>query len=606
MKMCKNPSLSACITLLLLIIGRCSGAGLMSQTEAFTDFIRAIDPQNVLRVSWNGRIPHPCSNNWKGVGCNFKATTVTEIRLENQNLTGTIDADSLCQLQNLRVLSLAGNHIHGSVPHSLLYCRKLTYLNLSSNKLGGRIPVFLTDLKHLTTLDISNNHFTVGVFPRLKPEIEQPDKYSKKQAAGYIYKLRKMVKAVDESPSSTDNTGSGEPTSGSGNKVWYDKPILVIPLALLIVICTVFMYFGIKRITDHKATLKSLAPSPQKAPPPVAPEPVEDVKPIEKGSELVFFVEEQERFGLNDLLETTAELQRQTSCSSLYKVILRNNSVYAVKRLKKLQVSQEEFSQTMKRIGDLKHPNILPLVGYNSNNDEKLLIYRYQTNGSLLNLFDDNIEGKREFPWKLRLSIATGIARGLDFIYQNSTNRKVVPHGNLKLSNILLDENNEPKISEYGIAWCLDPKKSSIYSSNGYLAPEKTLSEQGDVFSFGIILLELLTGKTVEKSGIDLPKWVKSMVREEWTGEVFDKEVTSAARQYAFPLLNVALKCVSKLPEDRPSMAEVMEKMEEVVNSNDDNDVTLSSMASIESGSQDWSMLHSVIPETWDTPGSNY
>ncbi|KAJ6893952.1 hypothetical protein NC652_027891 [Populus alba x Populus x berolinensis] len=199
-----------------------------------------------------------------------------------------------------------------------------------------------------------------------------------------------------------------------------------------------------------------------------------------------------------------------------------------------------------------------------------------------------------------RLSMAIGIARGLDFIYRNPIELENKPHGNIKLSNILLDENQEPLISEYGFSTFLDPKRVWSFSSNGYAAPEKILSEQGDAFSFGIIMLELLTVKTVEKSGIDLPKWVRSIVREEWIGEVFDKEFNHAARQYAFPLLNISLKCVSKSPEERPAMGEVMEK---IVNANEE--FTISSMGSILSSPLQWCILHSVIPETRDTPGSN-
>lgn len=179
----------------------------------------------------------------------------------------------------------------------------------------------------------------------------------------------------------------------------------------------------------------------------------------------------------------------------------------------------------------------------------------------------DYIENKRDFPWGLRLSIASGIAKGLAFIYQSSDEQEeIIPHGNLKLSNILLDENNVPLISEYGFSRFIDSSKLCVLNPiSGYTAPEKSLTEKGDVFSFGVILLELLTGKTVEKSGIDLPKWVRAMVREEWTGEVFDKEVSKAATHWAFPLLNIALKCVSHSPEDRPTMAEVLEKIGEVV-----------------------------------------
>lgn len=158
-----------------------------------------------------------------------------------------------------------------------------------------------------------------------------------------------------------------------------------------------------------------------------------------------------------------------------------------------------------------------------------------------------------------------GIARGLDFIYRMSKESDIVPHGNIKLSNILLNENEEPLISECGYIKFLEPSTASLFDSNGYTAPEKKLTEQADVYSFGVVLLELLTGKIVEKSGLDLPKWVKSMVREEWTGEVFDKEV-GGFEAFAFPMLNIALKCVERKPDDRPSIAEVLDKIEEIVN----------------------------------------
>lgn len=216
-------------------------------------------------------------------------------------------------------------------------------------------------------------------------------------------------------------------------------------------------------------------------------------------------------------------------------------------------------------------------------------------------LLADYVEGRRDFPWRLRLSIASGIARGLNFIYQRPD---PIPHGNLKLSNILLDDNMGPLISDYGFSRLMDQSKGSPYASNGYAAPEGSLSEAADVYSFGVILLELLTGKTVEKTGIDLPKWVRSMVREEWTGEVFDKEVSRSAKQKAFPLLNVALKCVSIEPEKRLSFWEVLERIEEAGNA--PGEVAISPACSIESSHQDCCLMHSVIPETWDTPGSNY
>eukprot|EP01018_Ginkgo_biloba_P017567 Gb_32050 [translate_table: standard] len=145
----------------------------------------------------------------------------------------------------------------------------------------------------------------------------------------------------------------------------------------------------------------------------------------------------------------------------------------------------------------------------------------------------------------------------------------IIPHGNLKPSNILLNQKLEPCISEYGFVSVVDttrthhlnanaPQFSSASRWNGYRAPDKRITQKADVYSFGMILLELLTGKMVENSGIDLPRWVQSIVREEWTVEVFDREiVASAGENRVVSLLQIALNCVSYTPENRPEMSYV-------------------------------------------------
>ncbi|CAN1135888.1 Probable inactive receptor kinase At1g48480 [Linum perenne] len=571
-------------------------AGDLSSPEAeatdFFSFIKAVDPHNNLQIPWNGTVPDPCKWDNILVRC-FFSHRVTEIRLQNLNLSGKLDADSLCRLPKLHVVNLAGNSIQGNIPDTLSSCRQLRYLNLSSNLFTGRPPLFLlSKLKHINIVDISNNSFKSSI-PRMilestaswSPETQPTD-------------------TVSSSPSPSPRASGGDLL----------EKILPVVLGIAVIVCIYFLAYSVRKrlhiMEQEKETLKTLAMSPQKTlSQPVLPQVAGQVvkkQDEEMRSEFVFFVEEKERFNLGELLESAADLQNQTICSSLYKVVLKDSAIYAVKRLKKLAVSFDEFSKTMRQVGNLKHPNILPLIAFSSNNEEKLLIYKYQTNGSLSNLQEGSIDGKRDFPWTLRLSIASGIAKGLGCIYhQNPDSNEPIPHGNLKPSNIMLNENDEPVISEYGYAKYRDPNISTMFASNGYTAPEKTLSEKGDVYSFGIILLELLTGKTVEKSGINLPKWVRSMVREEWTGEVFDRRITNPAREYAFHLLNIALKCVSSNPEDRPTIGELVEKFEEVSNANED--VSISSMASTDQFSpKSCCLLHSVIPETWDTPGSNY
>ncbi|KAK3032490.1 hypothetical protein RJ639_037303 [Escallonia herrerae] len=581
-----------CIVASALFIRVCNG-GEFSESGYLFNFIQAVDPENKLGIDSNGLVPHPCSRQLKGVRCNLPSNTIVEIRLEDMNLRGILDTDSLCKLSNLRVLSLAKNHIHGSIHDSISGCTSLIYLNLSSNLLNGSAPMdALSKLKNLRRLDISNNQFEqeCEIFTRFPP-------HSRSLQARTV---KEIAKTADASSPDSPAWGRSNFTAERKNKItiWTSMP-LVVGIAFFLLLAY-FLNKKAAKLARDKQTLKFLAHSPLIIPPVKSVE--DQVKAEEGGSELVFFVAEEDRFKLEDLLESAADLQSQGLCSSLYKVQLKNNAIFAVKRLKKLQASFEQFDQTMKKIGRLQHQNVLPLVGYSSSSEEKLLIYKYQRNGSLLSLFENYIEGRRDFPWKFRLSIAIGIARGLDFLYQSSDGGEIIPHGNIKLSNILLNEYDEPLISEYGYSKFLDPKIACLFNANGYTAPEKCLTEAADVFSFGVILLELLTGKIVEKSGLDLPKWVKSIVREEWTGEVFDKEVAKVG-MYAFPLLNISLKCVAQFPEHRPSVAELLEKIEEVVNAQEDHSPT--SVNSVESTPRDCCLLHTVVPELWDTPGSN-
>lgn len=587
-----SQQLRRIVTVFLLVITITKGE--LAETKSFLDFIRAVDPKNATGFARDVSLLCPCLANWKGIKCDLEDGRITEIRLEHLSLKGKIDAEPLCELPNLRYLSLANNLIRGNIPDSIENCTSLVTLNLSGNLMSGRVPVALRKLKLLSTVDISNNNFSVIAPSRPKfipTEHKRLDSHHKQI---YVLKSRKLSDTESPEPSGHDSA-------------WFNQWGWCLPLVFgvgLFFLLTWFVGKKAAKLAEEKAALKALSTSPLKVLP-LKP-PVEEIKPEEGRSELVFFVEEHEAFKLDDLLEAAADLQSQRFCSSLYKVVLKNNITYAVKRLKKPRVSFEDFGKTMRQVGNMKHPNILPLVGFHSTNEDKLLIYKYQSNGSLLNLCEDYIAGKRDFPWKLRLYIAGGIARGLGFIYERTMGREIIPHGNLKLSNILLGDSLEALISEYGVSKFFDPKGACILASNGYVAPEKCFSEQADVYSFGVIMLELLTGKTVETTSVNLPKWVKSMVREEWTGEVFDKEVSTAAKQWAFPLLNISLRCVADAPDKRPSVAEVIEKIEEVINADRNLLVSASPMPCAESNYKDCCFLHSVIPETWDTPGSNY
>lgn len=378
-----------CIAVLPFFIIVCTG-GELSESDPFFNFLKAVDPKNVLNISWIGSTSHPCLVKLNGVRCNSNATNIIEIRLENLNLGGIIDADSLCRLQKLRVVSLAKNNIKGTIPHSILHCTRLMYLNVTSNQLSGRLPKALTKLKYLQNLDISNNSFS-DTIPS-KQEYRRLLTYYVTKSMLLSNSTREWQNVSDNNVQSTSDPPSNS-TCAKAEKPWYTRVDTLLPLIVGIGLLSASLYFVIKKsdkLNEEKKALeiKSQQVSQAKK---ATTEVQEETKLKEGDTELVFFVEDHERFTLEDLLRATADLRSESFSSSLYKVKLENNVHYAVKRLKNLQVSSDEFAETLRHISNLKHPNILPLVGYRSTSEEKLIIYKYQRNGSLLNLLNGKL-----------------------------------------------------------------------------------------------------------------------------------------------------------------------------------------------------------------------
>lgn len=173
--------------------------------------------------------------------------------------------------------------------------------------------------------------------------------------------------------------------------------------------------------------------------------------------------------------------------------------------------------------------------------------------------------------WETRAAIALGAARGLSHLHSQGPS---FSHGNIKSSNILLTRSHEARVSDFGLAQLAAPAASTNRVA-GYRAPEVTdphrVSQKADVYSFGVLLLEMLTGKApthtvANEEGVDLPRWVQSVVREEWTAEVFDVELLryQSAEEEMVQVLQLAVDCTAQYPDQRPTMAEVVTRMEEL------------------------------------------
>ncbi|GFS32835.1 leucine-rich repeat transmembrane protein kinase family protein [Actinidia rufa] len=187
--------------------------------------------------------------------------------------------------------------------------------------------------------------------------------------------------------------------------------------------------------------------------------------------------------------------------------------------------------------------------------------------------------GRTPLDWTTRLKIAAGAARGLAFIH-SSCRSLGLTHGNIKSTNILLDKAGNALVSDFGLS-IFTPPTTSVPRSNGYRAPEaldpRKITQKADVYSFGVLLLELLTGKCPslgENVGhgtgyggvMDLPRWVQSVVREEWTAEVFDLELLryKDIEEDMVGLLQIAMACTAAATDQRPKMSQAVKMIEEI------------------------------------------
>ncbi|URE00940.1 inactive receptor kinase [Musa troglodytarum] len=289
----------------------------------------------------------------------------------------------------------------------------------------------------------------------------------------------------------------------------------------------------------------------------------------------ITFAKDGGGFGLEDLLKASAEGLGKGSFGSCYKATLDGARMVVVKRLRGVgPVTEEEFLKHMKSLSAMEHPNLMPLLGYYFSTTEKLVISNYACRGNLF----DRIHGRRRadrtpFTWSSRLQVAQGVAQGMEFLHLNM--RSSVPHGNLKASNVLLDENDKPLVCDHGLV-PLIPASLAVHRMVCYKSPEyqhnRSVSRKTDVWSYGCLLLELITGRVAANTtpggvrGGELCHWVNRAVREEWTGEVFDAEmlVQKRATSGMIMLLKLALWCCEQSPEKRPEMAEVAGEVERI------------------------------------------
>ncbi|KAG0489415.1 hypothetical protein HPP92_008226 [Vanilla planifolia] len=262
----------------------------------------------------------------------------------------------------------------------------------------------------------------------------------------------------------------------------------------------------------------------------------------------------------------------------VYKAILSNGEAVAVKKLwgsckeadGKEQKEDDGFEAEVTTLGKIRHKNIVKLWCCCTHKDCKLLVYEYMPNGSLGDLLHSSKGGILDWPTRYR--IAVDAAEGLSYLHHDCV--PAIVHRDVKSNNILLDGEFRAKVADFGVAKVIGKGPDSmsvIAGSCGYIAPEYAytlrVNEKSDIYSFGVVILELITGKLpvdAELGEKDLVKWVCATMEHKGIDQLLDAKLDLRFKEEISKVLHVGLLCSSSLPINRPSMRRVVKMLLEV------------------------------------------
>ncbi|KAL4582244.1 hypothetical protein LXL04_006788 [Taraxacum kok-saghyz] len=523
----------------------------------------------------------------------------------------------LVALHRLRSLDLARNNLSGPLPIELNSLDRLTYLRLEWNRFNGSLPPL--NITALEVFNVSGNNLT-GSVP-VTPALSRFDISSYLLNPGLCGKILNKICSSNapffDTPSGVSapapllQTAEAQGLLASPPSTRRHRRIgiilgfiigLLILVAIVLLLVTVVNKRRYQRQTKsvdytseeeneaeneienrHENTFVAISTSTATASRILNKQVEIKEKKLElpqqhreKSGNLIFCEGETAMYSLEQLMSASAELLGRGTIGTTYKAVMDNQLIVTVKRLdagKTATTSGEAFEKHLEAVGGLRHPNLVPVRAYFQAKQERLVIYDYQPNGSLFNLIHGSRSTRaKPLHWTSCLKIAEDIALGLAYIHQASR----LIHNNLKSSNVLLGSDFEACLTDYCLLVLADPTSLDDTISTGYKAPELRKSfhratTKSDVYAFGVLLLELLSGRPPSQHPHLVPE---DMV--EWVRAMRENDDVAGDDRLGM-LVEVAGVCSLTSPEQRPVMRHVLKMLQEIKESgsgsigNDDN-----------------------------------
>ncbi|KMZ72588.1 Receptor-like protein kinase [Zostera marina] len=486
-----------------------------------------------------------------------KFSSLQTLLLRSNRFEGPIPAE-ISELRRAIKLDLSRNTLSEVIPPVIGNCSQLAYLDLSKNNLSGPIPEAITRLGILNYLNVSWNHLN-GTVPKLFAGMKSLTvvDFAFNDLSGILPDTGQFtyfnVTSFDGNPKLCRPSLPCNPSSSS---ISFAKKIpgeykLVFALSLLI--CS--LAFTIAVIL--KARSKKLTTPPE--------------------WKLTAF--RKVHFDMDDVLEcmNDSNIIGRGGAGVVYIGRLPSGDEIAVKRLLGFgnsELHDNGFKAEIRTLGNIRHRNIVRLLAFCSDSQTNLLVYEYMSNGSLGQVLHG--KGGAFLGWDMRYRIALQSARGLCYLHHDCT--PIIIHRDVKSNNILLDSGFEAHVADFGLAKFLQTTgansecMSAIAGSYGYIAPEYAytlkVDEKSDVYSYGVVLLELLAGRRPVGEfgdGIDIVQWARTTVgsRMERVSQILDGRLGSFPMKEAVHVFFIATLCTKENSVERPTMREVVQMLSE-------------------------------------------